>query len=93
MGVLSKSFRIPSSHFWSSGMTSSCPWSVTVDPTCFDNTQYTLCTVYVPTNHLYVGDVVILPVEDLIDTDLSVEDGVSLLLSAGASIPPVVTEK
>jgi uncharacterized membrane protein len=58
-----------------------------------DGTQYTLCTVYVPTNHLYVGDVVILPVEDLIDTELTVEDGVSLLLSAGASIPPVVTEK
>jgi uncharacterized membrane protein len=58
-----------------------------------DNTAYTLCAVYIPTNHLYVGDVVILPREDVIDTDLSVEDGVSLLLSAGASIPPVVTEK
>ena len=30
----------------------------------------------------------ILPREDVIDTDLSVEDGVSILLSAGASIPP-----
>lgn len=58
-----------------------------------DNTVYTLCAVYIPTNHLYVGDVVILPLEDVIDTDLSVEDGVSLLLSAGASIPPLVTEK
>jgi uncharacterized membrane protein len=61
--------------------------------TRLDNTVYTLCAVYVPTNHLYVGDVVILPVEDVIDTDLSVEDGVSILLSAGASIPPLVTEK
>jgi uncharacterized membrane protein len=58
-----------------------------------DNTNYTLCTVYVPTNHLYVGDVVILPVEDVIDTDLTVEDGVSMLLSAGSSVPPLVTEK
>jgi uncharacterized membrane protein len=58
-----------------------------------DNTAYTLCTVYVPTNHLYVGDVVVLPIEDVIDTDLSVEDGVSILLSAGASIPSAVTEK
>jgi uncharacterized membrane protein len=58
-----------------------------------DNTVYTLCAVYIPTNHLYVGDVVILPLEDVIDTDLSVEDGVSLLLSAGASVPPLVTEK
>ena len=61
--------------------------------TRLDNTVYTLCAVYVPTNHLYVGDVVILPLEDVIDTDLSVEDGVSILLSAGASIPPLVTEK
>jgi uncharacterized membrane protein len=61
--------------------------------TRLDNTVYTLCAVYIPTNHLYVGDVVILPLEDVIDTDLSVEDGVSMLLSAGASVPPLVTEK
>ncbi len=58
-----------------------------------DATVYTLCAVYIPTNHLYVGDVVILPLEDVIDTDLTVEDGVSLLLSAGASIPALVNEK
>ena len=58
-----------------------------------DNTTYTLCAVYIPTNHLYVGDVVVLPLEDVIDTDLSVEDGVSMLLSAGASVPPLVNEK
>ena len=34
-----------------------------------------------------------LPVEDMIDTDLTVEDGVSMLLSAGASVPPLVTER
>jgi uncharacterized membrane protein len=55
--------------------------------------RYTLCTVYVPTNHLYVGDVVVLPMEDVIETDLSVEDGVSVILSAGASVPPVVGER
>ena len=58
-----------------------------------DNTLYTLCSVYIPTNHLYVGDVVILPVEDVIDTDLTVEDGVSVILSAGASLPARVVEK
>jgi uncharacterized membrane protein len=55
--------------------------------------KYTLCTVYVPTNHLYVGDVVVLPQEDIIETDLSVEDGVSLILSAGSSVPPVMGER
>jgi uncharacterized membrane protein len=58
-----------------------------------DGSAQQLCTVYVPTNHLYVGDVVVLPVEDVLQTDLSVEDGVSLILSAGASIPSEVGEK
>ena len=48
--------------------------------------------MYVPTNHLYVGDVVVLPRADVIETDLSVEAGVSLILSAGASVPPVMAE-
>jgi uncharacterized membrane protein len=58
-----------------------------------DGSQQEVCTVYVPTNHLYVGDVVVLPVTDVIETDLSVEDGVGLMLSAGASVPRVVAER
>ena len=58
-----------------------------------DGTRHTLCTVYIPTNHIYVGDVVVLPQEDVIETNLSIEDGVSMLLSAGASVPAVVGEK
>jgi len=58
-----------------------------------DGSEQDVCTVYVPTNHLYVGDVVVLPASDVIETDLSVEDGVSLMLSAGASVPQVVRER
>ena len=58
-----------------------------------DGVVHDVLTVYVPTNHLYVGDVVILPAEDVVETDLSVEDGVSLLLSAGASVPLNIKEK
>jgi uncharacterized membrane protein len=58
-----------------------------------DGREHQVCTVYVPTNHLYVGDVVVLPVEDVLQTDLSVEEGVSLMLSAGASVPRVVRER
>jgi uncharacterized membrane protein len=58
-----------------------------------DGTVQSLCTVYVPTNHLYVGDVVVVPIEDVIETDMTLEDGVSLILSAGASIPPALSEK
>jgi uncharacterized membrane protein len=53
----------------------------------------TLCTVYVPTNHLYIGDVVVLPPEDVIETDLTVEQGVSMMLSAGSAVPPEIRER
>jgi uncharacterized membrane protein len=58
-----------------------------------DQTVESFCTVYIPTNHLYVGDVVVLPAADVIETDLSIEDGVSLILSAGASVPGTVVER
>lgn len=58
-----------------------------------DGSSQTLCTVYIPTNHLYVGDVVILPAEDVIETTLSVEEGITLMLSAGASVPPRIGER
>jgi len=58
-----------------------------------DGTEQVLCTVYVPTNHLYVGDVVVLPLEDVIETNLTVEDGISVILSAGASMPTTLAEK
>ena len=56
-----------------------------------DGREHEVCTVYVPTNHLYVGDVV-LPAEDVMETDLTVQDGISLMLSAGASVPRLVRE-
>jgi uncharacterized membrane protein len=49
--------------------------------------------VYIPTNHLYVGDVVVVPAEDVIDTNLTVEDGVGIVLSAGSSMPVAVHQK
>jgi uncharacterized membrane protein len=58
-----------------------------------DQSVESFCAVYIPTNHLYVGDVVVLPASDVIETDLSIEDGVSLILSAGASVPATVAEK
>jgi uncharacterized membrane protein len=58
-----------------------------------DGTAESMATVYLPTNHLHVGDVVVLPLSDVIETELSVEDGVSLILSAGASVPARVARK
>ncbi len=58
-----------------------------------DGRDQQMCTVYVPTNHLYVGDVVVVPADDVIETDLAVEEGVSLMLSAGSSVPRIVRER
>lgn len=57
-----------------------------------DGTTTTFCMVYVPTNHLYVGDVVAVEAENVIETDLSVEDGISLILSAGSALPEKIRE-
>ncbi len=53
----------------------------------------TMVVVYIPTNHLYLGSIVVVPETDVIHTNVPVEDGISLILSAGASFPPVVRER
>ena len=43
--------------------------------------------VYVPTNHLYLGDVVVYPREQASFPDLSVEEGVRIFLTGGMALP------
>jgi len=57
-----------------------------------DGTTQALCTVYLPTNHLYLGDVVVVPAADVIETELTLEDGIGLVLSGGASVTPAIRE-
>lgn len=47
--------------------------------------------VYVPTNHLYLGDVLLYRRERVRYPDLSVEDGVRIFLTGGMALPPSVT--
>lgn len=47
-----------------------------------------MVTCFVPTNHLYLGDVVVLPASDVIATGLSIEEGIRIILSAGTATPP-----
>jgi uncharacterized membrane protein len=46
-----------------------------------------LATVYVPTNHLYLGDIVLVPRDTVISTGLSIEEGIRIILSAGTAAP------
>jgi uncharacterized membrane protein len=43
--------------------------------------------VYVPTNHLYLGDVVVFPRDQAIFPDLSVEEGIRIFLTGGMALP------
>ena len=49
-----------------------------------------LLAVYVPTNNLYLGDVVIVERERALFPDISVEDGIRIVLTAGMALPPKV---
>jgi uncharacterized membrane protein len=46
-----------------------------------------LLAVYVPTNHLYLGDVVIVPEERASFPDILVEEGVRVFLTGGMALP------
>ena len=46
-----------------------------------------MVTVFVPTNNLYLGDVIMLPRKDVITTGLTVEEGIRIILSAGTATP------
>ncbi len=46
-----------------------------------------MMAVYVPTNHLYLGDIMFYPRERAIFPDVSVEEGVRIFLTGGMSLP------
>ena len=46
-----------------------------------------LIAVYVPTNHLYLGDIVLYPRARAFYPDLTVEEGVRIFLTGGMSLP------
>ena len=44
--------------------------------------------VYVPTNHLYLGDIVICERERAMFPDITVEEGIRIFLTGGMALPP-----
>jgi uncharacterized membrane protein len=50
-------------------------------------------SVYVPTNHLYLGTVLCYPRSDLRFSDLSVEEAVRIALTGGTAFPDVIHER
>ncbi|KAJ4714426.1 protein LIKE COV 1-like [Melia azedarach] len=50
-----------------------------------------LCCVFVPSNHLYIGDIILISSKDILRPNLSVREGIEIVISGGMSIPQVIT--
>jgi len=46
-----------------------------------------MVTVFVPTNNLYLGDVIVIAREEALSTGLTIEEGIRIILSAGTATP------
>ena len=57
-----------------------------------DNPE-TMMAVYVPTNHLYLGDIVVYPRSRAYFPDLTVEEGIRIFLTGGMSLPNEIRQK
>ena len=53
----------------------------------------TMIAVYVPTNHLYLGDVRMYPRDRAVFPDLTVEEGIRIFLTGGMSMPGRIAGK
>jgi uncharacterized membrane protein len=52
-----------------------------------------LMAIYVPTNHLYLGDVVLYPREWAFFPEITVEEGIRIFLTGGMSLPGRISPK
>ena len=52
-----------------------------------------LVAVYIPTNHLYLGDIVLVPRERVSYPDLTVQEGIRIFLTGGMSLPGKIASR
>jgi uncharacterized membrane protein len=57
------------------------------------NGREPLMAVYVPTNHLYLGDIAIYPRQRAFFPELTVEEGIRIFLTGGMSLPGHIDQK
>ncbi|EYU17484.1 hypothetical protein ABFS83_03G090400 [Erythranthe nasuta] len=56
-----------------------------------DDGDEELCSVYVPTNHLYIGDIFLVNSKEIIRPNLSIREGIEIIVSVGMSMPQVIS--
>ena len=52
-----------------------------------------LYSVYLPTNNLYLGHVVLFREDDMIMTNFTIEEGLKIVLSGGTTFPPTIQKQ
>ena len=52
-----------------------------------------MAAVYVPTNHLYLGDIVVHPRSSVFFPDITVEEGIRIFLTGGMSLPDHIRDR
>ncbi len=57
-----------------------------------DGSSQKLFAVYIPTNHLYFGEIALFSEKDIFYTDIAIEDGVKIILSGGIATPQFLKE-
>uniref|UniRef100_A0A7C9DLZ6 Protein LIKE COV 2 n=1 Tax=Opuntia streptacantha TaxID=393608 RepID=A0A7C9DLZ6_OPUST len=56
-----------------------------------DDGDEELCSVFVPTNHLYIGDIFLVNSKDIIRPNLSIREGIEIIVSGGMTMPQVIS--
>jgi len=57
-----------------------------------DGRETCLKAVYIPTNLVYFGDICLFREENVFHTDITIEEGLRIILSGGIATPPKITE-
>ncbi|KAG9151739.1 hypothetical protein Leryth_002017 [Lithospermum erythrorhizon] len=52
-----------------------------------DDGDEELCSVFVPTNHLYIGDIFLVSSKDIVRPNLSIREGIEIIVSGGMTMP------
>ncbi|KAG6392783.1 hypothetical protein SASPL_147009 [Salvia splendens] len=52
-----------------------------------DDGDEELCSVFVPTNHLYIGDIFLVSSNEIIRPNLSIREGIEIIVSGGMTMP------
>ena len=52
-----------------------------------DKSHHSVKAVYIPTNNLYLGDIVLFEDKEVLETALSIEEGIRIILSGGMGLP------